>query len=35
LSLCWIDRIVSRCHLLVGNDSGPLHLARTVGASTL
>jgi ADP-heptose:LPS heptosyltransferase len=35
LSLCGLIGLLSRCHLLVGNDSGPLHLARTLGASTL
>ena len=35
LSLCGLIGFLSRCRLVVGNDSGPLHLARTVGASTL
>ena len=35
LSLCGLIGLLSRCHLLVGNDSGPLHLARTLGVSTL
>ncbi|HKN88465.1 MAG TPA: glycosyltransferase family 9 protein [Nitrospiraceae bacterium] len=35
LSLGGLIGLLSRCCLVIGNDSGPLHLARTVGAGTV
>lgn len=35
LSLRGLIGLLSRCCLVIGNDSGPLHLARTVGAGTV
>jgi ADP-heptose:LPS heptosyltransferase len=35
LSLGGLIGLLSRCRLMIGNDSGPLHLARTVGAATV
>ncbi len=35
LSLCGLAGLLSRCALVVSNDSGPLHLAVAVGAATV
>ena len=35
LSLSGLTGLLSRCTLLISNDSGPLHLARAVGAATV
>jgi ADP-heptose:LPS heptosyltransferase len=35
LSLCGLAGLLSRCAVVVSNDSGPLHLAVAVGAATL
>ncbi len=35
LSLCGLAGLLWRCSLVVSNDSGPLHVARAVGAATV
>src|SRR5690606_1100384 len=35
LSIGGLAGLLSRCTLVVGNDSGPLHLAKAVGAATV
>jgi ADP-heptose:LPS heptosyltransferase len=35
LSLCGLTGLLARCALLVGNDSGPRHLAAAVGTATV
>lgn len=35
LTLGGVLGVLERCHLVVGNDSGPLHLARAVGTATV
>ena len=35
LSLCGLAGLLARCRVVVSNDSGPLHLARAVGAATV
>lgn len=35
LSLCGLAGLLSRCRVVISNDSGPLHLARAVGSATM